>query len=45
MAGNLEIEQAHKLLSKINENYPVSLNALWVEPDDCFSAPGVRVHR
>ena len=43
MSGNLEIEDAHKLLKKVNESYPVSLNALWVEPND--TQMGVRIQR
>ena len=43
MNGDLELELAQEILRKVNVNYPVSLNALWVEPDDCQF--GVRVCR
>ncbi|CAD7954441.1 unnamed protein product [Amoebophrya sp. A25] len=41
--GNVELETAQEILRRVNTNYPVSLNALWVEPDDCFH--GIRVCR
>ncbi|CAD7959305.1 unnamed protein product [Amoebophrya sp. A120] len=41
--GNVELETAQEILRKVNTNYPVSLNALWVEPDDCFN--GIRICR
>eukprot|EP00392_Amoebophrya_sp_AT5.2_P004319 g4327.t1 len=43
LSGNIELETAQEILRKVNTNYPVSLNALWVEPDDCQN--GIRICR
>jgi len=43
LKGNVELDAAQEILRKVNSNYPVSLNALWVEPDDTDA--GMRVFR